>query len=307
MIFPTHGFTAPWAVIRFALSLPRGNGSKAFITVTRGGTRPFGIFFLPGLSGNASFIIAFILLLKGYRIQGIAGIDMPSNWMSLHWGLHRKNQDYIFTKSEKKIRTFAERIAAGKHYLLTLNNCIEFIAGCALLPVSFLYLIIGRFGLAKLFYANNRCTGCGLCARECPVGAIIMKGAIHPRPYWTFSCESCMHCMGYCPEKAVEASHPLGAAFYFIFSISFSAFFAMYMKKIFPGFSGQLHTALSLVIDYCYIITGYYLLYRVFHLLMRIPVVNTILTGATFTRYYRRYHEPETGITDYHAGSCIND
>ncbi|HPQ54518.1 MAG TPA: hypothetical protein PK253_14810, partial [Spirochaetota bacterium] len=23
MIFPTHGFTAPWAVIRFALSLPR--------------------------------------------------------------------------------------------------------------------------------------------------------------------------------------------------------------------------------------------------------------------------------------------
>lgn len=299
-VFPVHGFTAPWAVMRFAASMPRGNGSQAFVVITRGGSRPFWIFFLPGLGGSASYIVALILMLKGYRIQGITGVDMPSNWMSLHWGLHRKNQDYIFNRSEKKIRAFSSRIASGKRYLFTLNNCSEFIAGCALAPVSFLYLIIGRFGLAKMFYANTRCTGCGLCARECPVSAIIMKGSIHPRPYWTFSCESCMHCMGYCPEKAVESSHPLGAAFYFLFSASGSALLMLTVKKMFPGISGQLHPALSLVLDYCFFMAAYFIIYRIFFLMIRIPPVNRLLTGATLTHYYRRYHEPETAIADYH-------
>lgn len=307
IVFPAHGFTAPWTVIRFALAMPRGRGAKAFVAVTRGGTRPFRIFFLPGLSGSASFIIALILLAKGYRVKGTAGIDMPSNWMSLHWGLHKKNQEYIFRKSDKKIRKFSARIASGKRYFFTVNNFIEFISGCALLPVSFLYLIIGRFGLAKIFYANTRCNGCGLCARECPLGAIIMKGPIHPRPYWTFSCESCMHCMGYCPEKAVEASHPLAAAFYFIFSISFSALFGVYVKKLFPGFSGQFHPALSLLIDYCYVISGYFILYWIFFFLIKVPLCNTIVTGATLTHYYRRYHEPETGISDFHTKAHDRD
>ena len=34
-----------------------------------------------------------------------------------------------------------------------------------------------------------------------------MVGGSKSRPYWTFACESCMRCMGYCPNKAVEVSH----------------------------------------------------------------------------------------------------
>ncbi len=85
LVFPTHGFTAPWHVIHFALRLPRRRGTHAFVTPTRAGTKIIG--FLPGMEGTAGYLIALILLLKGYILQGVQAVDMPSNWMALHWGL----------------------------------------------------------------------------------------------------------------------------------------------------------------------------------------------------------------------------
>ncbi|HQO03526.1 MAG TPA: hypothetical protein PLI62_14785, partial [Spirochaetota bacterium] len=74
----------------------------------------------------------------------------------------------------------------------------------------------------------------------------------------------------------------------------------MLTVKMFPGISGQLRLALALVLNYCVIMAGYFIIYRIFFLMIRIPPVNRLLTGATLTHYYRRYHEPETAIADYH-------
>ena len=67
------------------------------------------------------------------------------------------------------------------------------------------YLEAGcRTGISRLDIA-----GCGLCVENCPNGALRLWGSDPARPYWTYSCESCMRCMGYCPEQAVEAGHSL--------------------------------------------------------------------------------------------------
>ena len=39
LVCPTHGFTAPWAMIAFALRLPRGRGRRAVAVATRAGVR----------------------------------------------------------------------------------------------------------------------------------------------------------------------------------------------------------------------------------------------------------------------------
>ena len=61
--------------------------------------------------------------------------------------------------------------------------------------------------VGKLLFADTTCTSCGLCARQCPCGAILMKGAKPKTPFWTHHCEACMRCMGYCKTQSIQASH----------------------------------------------------------------------------------------------------
>jgi len=73
---PTHGFTLPWAVLKFLIKLPRGNGRKAFAFATRAGAR-YGPIpgYPPGIAGSSIFIAALVLALKGYRVRGIMSVN----------------------------------------------------------------------------------------------------------------------------------------------------------------------------------------------------------------------------------------
>ena len=220
MVFPTHGFTAPWNVIRHALQLPHGRGKHAFVVVTRAGTRIASIPF-PGLEGTAGYLIALILMLKGYMVHGVMGLDMPSNWMSLHSGLNPTNSKFIIDKAKVKVEGFAQSILEENKIF---RGIVALLLGVLLSPISLGYLVIGRFFLAKLFFASGSCTGCGICAKSCPVQAIKMVGGSKSRPYWTFACESCMRCMGYCPNKAVEVSHSFAIGLYSISTLPVSLY-----------------------------------------------------------------------------------
>lgn len=293
LIYPTHGFTAPWAVIRHTLHLPRGNGTPAFVIAARAGTWPG--FLLPGLSASAMFIVALLLLCKGYRIIGVMGLDMPSNWMSLHWGISVKNAEKIISRGRIKVSRFGAAIFSGVSHIMSVNNLVELICGILLLPVSAGYLLVGRFYLAKLFYANWNCTSCGNCAKECPINAILMKGGSRMRPFWTFSCESCMHCMAYCPERAVEASHPLAVVLFFVTSFSLAGLLSGVLIRYNPFFESFVKTyagiMLRATVDYIYILFSFYFIYMIFYYIVKVPAINRLLTYITLTHYYRRYHE----------------
>ena len=53
----------------------------------------------------------------------------------------------------------------------------------------------------KPFHATDECTGCGLCAKSCPLGNITIIGHQHPR--WSSSCALCLRCYHICPHHAV--------------------------------------------------------------------------------------------------------
>lgn len=298
LFFPTHGFITPWLMLRFAIRLPRGKGTHAVVVPTRAGIR-IGPFCIPGMEGTAGWLPALILALKGYRLRGVMGLDMPSNWLSLHWGLGAKSVEMITSRAEPKARRFMNVVLAGG---ARFRGFIPLLLGLLLLPVSVLYLALGRFFLAKLFFADDRCTGCRFCARHCPARAILMLPRDNPRPFWTFSCESCMRCMAFCPEHAVQAGHSWGALLYFLTA---ATGFDWLLNRIIPGvLPDTLWTAI--LVEYPLTLLAIGLAYSLFFRLMRIPAVNTFFARTTLTRYWRRYREPHTRMGDMEVGWILS-
>jgi Pyruvate/2-oxoacid:ferredoxin oxidoreductase delta subunit len=296
LVFPTHGFTAPWLVILFALRLPQGKGTHALVIPTRAGTK-LGNLHFPGMEGTAGYLVAFILLIKGYILRGVMGLDMPSNWTALHPGFSPEGARSIIERARVKTASFMQHILSGKSQF---RGFIMLFLGLLLVPVSCGYLLIGRLYLSRLFFASQKCNSCELCAKSCPAGAIRMWGKHPPRPYWTYLCESCMRCMNYCPKGAIEVSHSLAIILYFITNISVSVVVLNWIAKQLPALAGLNNNLVQMLLQYIYLLASISLTYWLFSFLIRISWVNRLFTYTTITRFFRRYHEPGTKINDIH-------
>lgn len=68
---------------------------------------------------------------------------------------------------------------------------------------AFLYTLIGRKGMGKLFYVNSKCGACRRCVQVCPNNAV---KTWFGSPFWTFKCKGCFACAAACPKRAVETS-----------------------------------------------------------------------------------------------------
>jgi NAD-dependent dihydropyrimidine dehydrogenase PreA subunit len=172
---------------------------------------------------------------------------------------------------------------------------VSLLFGLLLAPVSIGYLLIGRPLLGKLFLADERCTSCGICAKTCPFGAIRMMGRPKSRPYWTWRCESCMRCMNVCPENAVQAWQPglVGIAL-LASAVGVPVGILLALSGILRiGMAGALvgqvlsWTALLVVWAACYALLWW---------LAGYAPVAWLIGHTTFTRLYRRYHEPGTDL-----------
>jgi len=294
LVMPTHGFTAPWAMLRFAMRLPHGRGAHAIVVATRAGGR-IGPLFTPGIEGSATLLIALILVFKGYRIWGATGVDMPSNWIALHPGMIPATVEKIEARARVRTDGFIGDILAGRR---RFTGWISLLIGLWFFYISLGYLLVGRLFLSKLFFASHRCTGCGLCAEHCPNDAIRMQGSgKRGRPYWTFRCESCMRCMAYCPAQAIEASHPLAVGVYLLAAVIPTAVWLDGLSALLPALAvlEQLPRWAWMTI-YAVGILG--AVYPIFHALLNIGWINRLCTLTTLTHYYRRYHEPETTLRD---------
>lgn len=299
LVFPSHGFTAPWHVIKSVWMLPSGRGKHAFCIATRAGLK-FGPFFPPGISGSGTFVIAILLFLKGYRVRGLMSVDMPSNWFAFHPIQRDASHEAIITRAERKVRSFMERVLSQSSIWLTPNNLYELFLGTLLLPASTVYLLFGRFFIAKLFFANNNCDGCGLCARKCSVNAISMRGGSRRMPFWKYNCESCMRCGAICPQNAIEAGHSWAVLLYLITAFPVTYLILSYILPEPSSIIGIKESLLGTFFDTLYFYPAIFISYFLFNLLLRVPLINYLFTYTTMTHlsFWGRYKEPNTKLRD---------
>jgi len=297
--FPTHGFNAAPIMLRFIAGFPPRLCSNVFLLNTRAGMKLSRIF-LPGISGLALILPAFILWLKGYRCIGFRPVDLPSNWIPLHPGLREKVIRSIFVRCEKIVRKFADRIFSGEKVYRGLYSIPS---DLLLSPVAVAYYAAGRFFLSKTFIANYKCNNCGLCIKECPTSSIIM---VSNRPYWKLSCESCMRCLNYCPQKAIEAAHGMAVVFMVLITAINTNLLLLIINSsgIKPG--TWWWELASRIISMAVMVLTTACLYRIIHYALGFKPVNYLIrfTSLTTLPFWRRYtylgkhRNRESGITD---------
>lgn len=273
-ISPIHGFNYPPIVLHFLRHFPKGKNNVILMN-TRAGML-IGKFITPGVSGIAFYLASLILISKGYTIKGMRPVDMPSNWISVHPGLNTKTIQYLHNKNKARVEAFAEQILKGKSSFKALR---EIVIDLSISPISILYYFIGRFVIAKTFYASINCNNCGLCIKSCPTKAIKM---ISNKPFWTLKCESCMHCMSYCPANAIETSHGFTLLFFILTSTIAVPFIYLTLSSL----SISIHNEfIKFIFESLISIALIVIWYRLVHLAMKLPIIAKLNKLTSLTNY----------------------
>jgi len=287
----THGFNLPHHFLKLIFGFKAFPKSDVFLVNTRAGLKLSKIF-LPGLSGLAQILPASVLQLKGYHVVAMQPVDLPSNWISLHPGLKPKVVDSMVEHWKQKVDAFTGKILAGKRsYLPAL---ISLPIDILIIPVAFGYYFIGRFILAKTFYATDLCNDCMLCIQACPTKSLILKDN---RPYWKITCESCMHCMNFCPQRAVETCHNWVIPLIWIVAAVVNPWVAektLELMKTFIPSMPFLGSTIILVLKWAIMLGMFGITYYLMHYLMHFTFFRKLMRSTSITRFtfWRRYKIP---------------
>jgi len=280
-VSPIHGFNYPPVMMHFIMRFPKGK-NKVLLMNTRAGML-IGKWNVPGLTGIAFYLSAFILKLKGYSIKAMFPVDLPSNWISVHPGLNERTVKYLHERNQEKVYRFARKIFDGGS---DFRSVFEIIQDTLIAPISLGYYFIGRFFFSKTYYASADCDNCDLCIKSCPVKAI---KKVDNRPFWTFNCESCMRCMSNCPKKAIETAHGSVLVITLLSSLVFTGLFYQYFKLLFFDIE---HTFFGFVLESALFLGILAIWYRILHYAMRFKIVERIVVYTSLTKYKfwgRRY------------------
>jgi ferredoxin len=292
IVSPTHGFNFPPIVLNFIFRFPRSkHKNKIFLVNTRAGMK-LSKLFIPGLSGLALLLSSVVLILKGYKIVGMRSIDLPSNWISLHPGLKEKVVMSMHERCKRITGSFIEKLLNGKKVYRALYDIVQ---DLLITPIGLGYYLLGRFILAKSFYASSSCDNCGICIHQCPVKAII---TVNKRPFWSYRCESCMRCMNNCPKRAIETAHGYFIGTLILINSVFVALLYEYSAKS-EYFNITGDTALNYWLRFLFemLVTflTFILSYRILHYLRRFKLFEWIIVYTSFTKFnfWRRYKAPK--------------
>ncbi|MCU7496281.1 MAG: hypothetical protein HF314_02060 [Ignavibacteria bacterium] len=292
-LYPTHGFSLPWIMLKFMLVFPLIGKQDAFLLNTRAGMKA-GRWFTPGLSGMAQLLAILVLKMKSFNIKGLLPLDMPSNWISIHPGLNEKTVELIIERCRSIVENFSEKILTGKR---TYKGLLSLPIDIAIIPVAIGYSLFGRFILAKTFISSSDCGNCRLCEKRCPTGAVkIVDG----RPYWSFKCESCMRCMNICPTKSIQTAHSFVVLIFIVLSfIPYSFWLSAIISKYLPGAPAVASNFLYDASRWSFKMLFIFIAYHILHFTIKNRSINNFFTYSSLTRYWRRYMAPGIKAFDF--------
>ena len=151
-------------------------------------TYVFGVVTMGALGVGSIGELSKTLNAKGVKLNYGRSVLAPPNYVVKYNPSDPEGSGAKLDKMDARLAGFAADIAARK-------QSVRFIPGA----LNTLYKEIE--GLDAGFAAKDSCTGCGQCARICPVGNIRLESG---KPVWLHHCEHCVACISWCPARAID-------------------------------------------------------------------------------------------------------
>ncbi len=179
IVFPIYAWGAPEPVLEFVKKLA---GEPAFT---------YGVCTCGADAGKAMDKLNDI-----FPLNSKYSIVMPSNYIM---GEDVESEEIIASKIAKA----KERLEVIAMQILQMQSVNEVNKG----SLPWIKSNLANYGFnrfarsTKPFSVTDKCTTCGLCARNCPANTIKM---VDGKPQWSEKCYQCTACINRCPVKAIE-------------------------------------------------------------------------------------------------------
>lgn len=185
-VFPVHMWGVPGPVAAFVEKLALRPDAYLFALAVNAGQ-----------VSRTLVQLQEMLARRGLKLAGGWDIVLPSNYIP--WGgpgpVERRQSRIAAARA--KIAAAADIVAGREPGPLERGPLWQRLAFTAIYKLSFNQ--VPR--MDKDFWSDERCDGCGVCARVCPAGNIELRKG---RPAWMHRCEQCLACIQWCPREAIQ-------------------------------------------------------------------------------------------------------
>lgn len=186
-IFPLYYSGTPKIVYDFISKIDLSKSNYFFTVVTSAGD----ITELPLQQVNN------ILKVKDKTLSAGLLINMPNNYI-IGYDVHsEQRQKQFFEKAKKQVEEISE-IIKNKRSNLNQGTFEKNLSRAERFNENFRKNVNEG---DKAFYAEENCTGCGICEDLCPVNNIEL---VEGKPHWLHKCQQCLACINFCPEKSIQ-------------------------------------------------------------------------------------------------------
>jgi len=219
LVFPVYHKSIPLILKRFAEKLQGLQDTYLFAVYTCGDT--------PGLAAEH---LGQLLEARGGTLAAGFAVHMPYNYVTPRPALRGffrsftlrevpiEKQEALLAAAPERVDQIAAAVQARESgtpdassdivtRLTDRLNMPETVARPIWLRIAGveeatdLSFIESRQLMDHAFRVDERCNGCGICSRICPVENIQV---VDDRPVWQHRCEQCFACLQWCPQEAIQ-------------------------------------------------------------------------------------------------------
>ncbi|MBN2159183.1 MAG: EFR1 family ferrodoxin [Spirochaetes bacterium] len=186
LVFPVHIWGVPSLVLRFIEELQKDPSRYYFAFAVNAGQ-----------VSRTLMQLRDIMKTHGLRLSAGYDIVLPSNYIPWGGPGPAEKREKLNREAREKIKHACGRISKKEAGPIEKGPLWQRVIFTALYKRTFSMVPKMDGG----FWVDEKCNGCAVCEKVCPVGNIAMES---DKPVWNHRCEQCLACIQWCPQEAIQ-------------------------------------------------------------------------------------------------------